>query len=68
MKEGTGRAIITEHDLLSKNSVYYFLFLGRLSKSALGTRALIENQIFNRYVSSMIAHTDQHDGNDFQSV
>ena len=48
MKEGTVRAIITEHDLLSKNSVYYFLFLGRLSKSALGTRALIDSHIFNR--------------------
>lgn len=51
MKEGTGRAIFTEHDLLSKNSVYYFLFLGRLSKSAIGTRALTDSQIFIRFAN-----------------
>ncbi len=48
MKEGNGRAIITEHDLLTKNSVYYYLFLGRLSKSSVGTQALIESDIFVR--------------------
>ena len=40
--------MITEHDLLSKNSVYYFLFLGRLSKSSIGTQALLDSQIFVR--------------------
>lgn len=48
MREGTGPAIITEHDLLNKNSVYYYLFLGRLSKSSVGTQALIESDIFVR--------------------
>ena len=48
MREGNGRAVITEHDLLSKNSVYYYLFLGRLSKSSIGTQALIESDIFVR--------------------
>jgi hypothetical protein len=50
MRDGTGRAAITEHDLLSKNSVYYYLFLGRLSKSSIGTQALIESDIFVRYI------------------
>jgi len=58
MKEGTGRAIFTEHDLLSKNSVYYFLFLGRLSKSAIGTRALTDSQIFIR-LSEMLKMDDE---------
>lgn len=40
--------MITEHDLLSKNSVYYFLFLGRLSKSSIGAQALLDSQIFVR--------------------
>lgn len=41
--------IISENDLLTKNSVYYYLFLGRLSKTSIGTDALIESEIFNRY-------------------
>jgi hypothetical protein len=48
MKEGIGRAIIVDHDLLVKNSVYYYLFLGRLSKTSLGTEALNDNEIFLR--------------------
>jgi hypothetical protein len=48
MKEGTGRAIITEEDLLIKNTVYYYLFLGRLSKTSIGTEALVEGEIFVR--------------------
>jgi hypothetical protein len=48
MKEGTGRAIITEYDLLTKNCVYYYLFLGRLSKTALGIEAMDESEIFIR--------------------
>jgi hypothetical protein len=48
MKEGIGRAIITEHDLLSKNSVYYYLFLGRLSKTSFGVEVLNESEIFVR--------------------
>ena len=48
MREGSSRAIITEHDLLTKNSVYYYLFLGRLSKSLVGTQSLIESDIFVR--------------------
>lgn len=48
MREGTGRAVIAEHDLLTKNSVYYYLFLGRLSKTSVGTQALIESDIFVR--------------------
>ncbi|UJR34086.1 hypothetical protein I4U23_021496 [Adineta vaga] len=58
MREGTGRAIITEHDLLSKNSVYYYLFLGRLSKSSVGTQAMIESDIFNR-LSEMLKMDDE---------
>jgi hypothetical protein len=50
MREGNGRAVITEHDLLSKNSVYYYLFLGHLTKSSVGTHALTESEIFVRYV------------------
>jgi hypothetical protein len=50
MREGNGRAAITEHDLLSKNSVYYYLFLGRLSKSSVGIQALIASDIFVRYI------------------
>jgi hypothetical protein len=48
MREGNGRSVITEHDLLTKNSVYYYLFLGHLSKSSVGTQALIESDIFVR--------------------
>ncbi len=47
-REGSGRAVITEHDLLTKNSVYYYLFLGRLSKSSVGTQSMTENDIFVR--------------------
>jgi len=50
MREGNGRAVITEHDLLTKNSVYYYLFLGRLSKSSVGTQAMMESDIFLRYI------------------
>ena len=50
MRDGTGRAAITEHDLILKNSVYYYLFLGRLSKSSVGTQALNESDIFVRYI------------------
>ena len=48
MRDGVGRARIAEHDLLRKNSVYYYLFLGRLSKSSIGTQALIDSDIFTR--------------------
>jgi hypothetical protein len=48
MTGGTGRAIITEHGLLSKNSVYYYLFLGRLSKTSIGMQALNDSEIFVR--------------------
>jgi hypothetical protein len=48
VKEGTGQAIITDHDLLTKNSVYYYLFLGRLSKTSFGTEELNESEIFVR--------------------
>ncbi len=48
MREGNGRPVITEHDLLTKNSVYYYLFLGRLSKSSVGTQAMMESDIFLR--------------------
>jgi hypothetical protein len=48
LKEGTGRAIITENDLLTKNSVYYYLFLGRLSKTSIGSEALNESEVFVR--------------------
>jgi hypothetical protein len=48
VKEGTGRAIISEKDLLTKNSVYYYLFLGRLSKTSIGTEALNESEVFVR--------------------
>ncbi|CAF1398301.1 unnamed protein product, partial [Adineta ricciae] len=58
MREGTVRAIITEHDLLSKNSVYYYLFLGRLSKSSVGTQAMIESDIFIR-LSEMLKMDDE---------
>lgn len=49
-RECSGSAAITEYDLLSKNSVYYYLFIGRLSKSSVGAQALIESDIFVRYV------------------
>ncbi|CAF1098851.1 unnamed protein product [Adineta steineri] len=58
MKEGNGRAFITEHDLLLKNSVYYYLFLGRLSKSSIGTQALNESYIFLR-LSEMLKMDDE---------
>ncbi|CAF0773989.1 unnamed protein product [Rotaria sordida] len=58
MRECNGRALITEHDLLSKNSVYYFLFLGRLSKSSVGTQALIDSDIFVR-LSEMLKMDDE---------
>jgi hypothetical protein len=48
VKEGTDRAIIGEKDLLKKNNVYYYLFLGRLSKTSLGADALNESEIFVR--------------------
>jgi hypothetical protein len=48
MKEGSGRAVVIEHDLLTKNIVYYYLFLGRLSKTSIGTEALTESEIFVR--------------------
>ncbi|CAF3712397.1 unnamed protein product [Adineta steineri] len=53
MTEDIGRAIITEHDLLSKNSVYYYLFLGRLSKTAFGVEALTESEIFVRLLEML---------------
>ncbi|CAF3889115.1 unnamed protein product [Rotaria magnacalcarata] len=58
MRECNGRAVITEHDLLSKNSVYYYLFLGRLSKSSVGTQALMESDIFVR-LSEMLKMDDE---------
>ncbi|CAF3250618.1 unnamed protein product [Rotaria socialis] len=58
MRECSGRAVITEHDLLSKNSVYYYLFLGRLSKSSVGTQALMESDIFVR-LSEMLKMDDE---------
>ncbi|CAF4205007.1 unnamed protein product [Rotaria sp. Silwood2] len=53
MRECNGRAIITEHDLLSKNSVYYYLFLGRLSKSSVGTQSLVDSDIFVRLLEML---------------
>ena len=48
MKDGSTRVIINEVDLLTKNTVYYYLFLGRLSRTAIGTEALSEKEIFVR--------------------
>ena len=48
LKDGTGRMIISEIDLLTKNTVYYYLFLGHLSRTSIGTDALNENEIFIR--------------------
>jgi len=48
VREGLGKAIISDHSLLTQNSVYYYLFFGRLSKTAMGTEALNENEIFIR--------------------
>ncbi len=48
MKEGNGLVLISEEDLLTKNTVYYYLFLGRLSKTSIGTEALVEGEIFVR--------------------
>ncbi|CAF3513585.1 unnamed protein product [Rotaria sp. Silwood1] len=58
MRDCHGRAVITEHDLLLKNSVYYYLFLGRLSKSSVGTQALIDSDIFIR-LSEMLKMDDE---------
>ncbi|CAF3559369.1 unnamed protein product [Rotaria sordida] len=45
-KDGIGQCLINEIDLLSKNCVYYFLFLGRLSGSSLGTQVMHDAEIF----------------------
>ncbi|UJR13273.1 hypothetical protein I4U23_000293 [Adineta vaga] len=53
MKEGIGQAILMEHDLLSKNSVYYYLFIGRLSKTSFGAEVLAETEIFVRLLEML---------------
>ena len=45
-KEGSGSAVLTDNDIVSHNTVYYYLFLGRLSKTLLGSQALADNDIF----------------------
>ncbi|CAF1397648.1 unnamed protein product [Adineta ricciae] len=53
MREGIGQALIMDHDLLSRNAVYYYLFLGRLSKTSFGTEVLAEAEIFLRLLDML---------------
>ncbi|CAF1545311.1 unnamed protein product [Didymodactylos carnosus] len=49
VKDGDIRPVISDHDLKSTNSVYYYLFLGRLSGTSIGLQAIDECDIFKRY-------------------
>ncbi|CAF1119278.1 unnamed protein product, partial [Didymodactylos carnosus] len=58
IKDGGIRPIISDHDLKSTNSVYYYLFIGRLSGTSIGMEAIIECDIF-KHLTDMVTSGDE---------